>query len=156
MIPRAPGTYLLLLALAEPAELPIGRTRRMQFDAGLYCYAGSALGPGGLAARLGRYASGQGRHHWHIDYLLPHATLLGALVVEDTRRLECRWAGWVDDRAQACVAGFGSSDCGCRGHLFRIGLAQDSNLFIASAELDLHARWISLEQKPGSVVNRCE
>ena len=141
MIPRGPGTYMLLLTLPEQIELPVGRARRISFEPGLYCYAGSALGPVGLAARLGRYAAGNGRRHWHIDYLLPAARLLGALVIENSRRLECSWAAWVDQQARTCIPGFGSSDCACPGHLFWLGPAGEAMPFIEQARSDLSACW---------------
>lgn len=141
MIARAPGVYLLLLSLPAAVETPIGRLRRIHFAPGLYGYAGSALGPGGLAARLQRYASGAGRQHWHIDYLLPHAQLLGALVREELQRLECAWAAWASAHAQACIRGFGSSDCACPGHLFHFGPAGDTAWLIDLAQRELAARW---------------
>ena len=141
MIPGAPGVYLLLLSLPARAKLQIGRLRRIDFAPGLYGYTGSALGPGGLAARLNRHASGAGRRHWHIDYLLPHARLLGALAREDPQRLECAWAAWAGGQAQACIRGFGSSDCDCLGHLFFLGPAGDEARFIELAQCDLAARW---------------
>lgn len=132
---------MLLLTLAAQAELQIGRTRRIRFEPGLYCYAGSALGPGGLAARLKRHAAGSQRQHWHIDYLLPSTRLLGALLIEDPQRLECTWAGWANEHAQACISGFGSSDCNCPGHLFWLGLSADADIFIAQAQQNLCARY---------------
>ena len=141
MITSSPGTYMLLLTLPEQTELQIGRTRRICFDAGLYCYAGSALGPGGLAARLNRHAAGSKRQHWHIDYLLPFTRLLGALAIEYPRRLECSWAEWAGHHAGACISGFGSSDCNCPSHLFWIGPSVDTDHFIARAQQDLRARY---------------
>lgn len=141
MIPSGPGTYMLLLTLPQQAELQIGQTRRIRFDPGLYCYVGSALGPGGLAARLKRHAAGSKRQHWHIDYLLPFTRLLGALVIEDPQRLECAWASWTSEHARACITGFGSSDCTCPGHLFWLGLSADADRFIARAQKDLRARY---------------
>lgn len=136
-----PGVYLLLLSLPAQVGAQIGRLRRIDFAPGLYGYAGSALGPGGLAARLGRHASGAGRRHWHIDYLLPHAELLGALAREDPQRLECAWAAWVSSRAQATIRGFGSSDCACPGHLFLLGPVAGAAAFIELAQRELAARW---------------
>jgi len=141
MLPGGPGSYLLLLSLSTWVEAQIGRMRWVAFDPGLYGYAGSALGPGGLAARLKRHASGAGRRHWHIDYLLPHARLLGALACEDPQRQECAWAAWADQRAQTCIHGFGSSDCACPGHLFFFGPSGDEARFIELAQCDLAARW---------------
>lgn len=141
MIPRAPGVYLLLLSLPARVEAQVGRLRRIDFAPGLYGYAGSALGPGGLAARLGRHASGAGRRHWHIDYLLPHARLLGALVREDPQRLECAWATWAGEQAQACIRGFGSSDCACPGHLLLLGSSAAASRLIEQAQRELGAVW---------------
>jgi Uri superfamily endonuclease len=145
-----PGTYLLLIRLPELSHLKIGRTRFMNFDPGSYCYAGSALGPGGLAARLRRHAAGGGRKHWHIDYLLPHGRLVGALVLEDTSRLECAWASWVGRVANACIDGFGASDCKCNGHLFHLGARLEEFRFVKLAQQDLHARPISKNELNGS------
>jgi Uri superfamily endonuclease len=146
MIPGAPGVYLLLLSLPACAEVQIGRLRRIDFAPGLYGYAGSALGPGGLTARLRRHAAGAGRQHWHIDYLLPHARLLGALAREDPHRLECTWAAWAGEHAQACIHGFGSSDCACLGHLFFFGPSVDQARFVELAQRDLAARWFSIHR----------
>lgn len=141
MIPGAPGVYLLLLSLPARVEAQIGRLRRIDFAPGLYGYAGSALGPGGLAARLKRHAAGAGRQHWHIDYLLPHARLLGALAREDPQRLECAWAAWASGPALVCIRGFGSSDCACPGHLFFFGPNPDEIQLIAQARRELAAGW---------------
>ena len=141
MIPGAPGVYLLLLSLPVRVEAQIGQLRQIAFAPGLYGYAGSALGPGGLAARLKRHAAGAGRRHWHIDYLLPHAHLLGALARADPQRLECAWAAWAGERALACIRGFGSSDCACPGHLFFFGPDIDETQVIEQARRELAADW---------------
>jgi Uri superfamily endonuclease len=154
VIANTPGTYLLLLVLPAPLDLQIGRLRRIDFAPGLYIYAGSALGPGGLAARLKRHASGVGRQHWHIDYLLPHARLLGALTREDPHRLECTWAAWAGDQAQACIHGFGSSDCACPGHLFFFDLAVNEARFIELAQRDLAARLFPVHAPLAPVLRR--
>ena len=145
---KSPGTYILLLKLTECQNLTIGRSRSVQFEAGLYVYVGSALGPGGLAARLGRHArsnlaSDGVRKHWHIDYLLPHVDLLGALVIADRKRYECQWAAWVAQVSEASVDGFGASDCKCRGHLFYLGNSLDEVSFIECAEVALGVLYVS-------------
>lgn len=149
-VPRAPGAYLLLFSLPTSVETQIGRLRWISFQPGLYGYAGSALGTGGLAARLKRHTSGAGRRHWHIDYLLPHARLLGALAREDAQRLECACAAWANRRAQTCIRGFGSSDCACPGHLVFFGPAVDQARFIELAQSDLAARWYPVHTPPAS------
>jgi Uri superfamily endonuclease len=137
-----PGTYILLLHLRRTALVQICRTRVVRAAAGFYAYVGSALGPGGLAARLKRYSSGISCKHWHIDYILPHGNLVGALVVEDVQRHECAWASWVSRTAVSCVEGFGASDCSCKGHLFYLGLSLCDCQFLARAQSALNAKYI--------------
>jgi Uri superfamily endonuclease len=119
-IPANSGTYILLFRLPALTDIQIGKKQCLAFKPGLYAYAGSARGPGGLAARLKRHAVKNKRKHWHIDYLLPYAQITGALVVESRRRLECNWADWINQNGGACIPGFGATDCRCRGHLFRV------------------------------------
>ena len=47
------GAYALVLHLERKEEITVGRLGTFAFPAGYYLYAGSALGPGGLEARLG-------------------------------------------------------------------------------------------------------
>lgn len=117
--PAAPGTYALVLALDRPRRIVIGRLGVFDFPAGWYVYAGSALGPGGLAARVARHLRREKRLHWHIDYLLRHARVVEVWIRAGPERCECAWA-----RAAAALPGatiavprFGASDCRCAGHL---------------------------------------
>jgi Uri superfamily endonuclease len=141
MLDRSPGTYVLLMTLPETRTVEVGRLGPVRFEAGLWAYVGSARGPGGLAARLGRHAAGTGRKRWHLDWLRPHVEVVGALVREGREKIECEWAAWVADRAVECVTGFGSSDCRCAGHLFRI----EEEWFAEAAVRELGAR---IEPRP--------
>ena len=118
-VPRARGSYLLVARLAHPAEIPVGRLGTFLFPAGWYAYAGSALGPGGLRARLARHRRADKRLHWHVDYLLRVSGMEAAWYLASEDSLECAWAA-----ALASIAGhqqwpprFGASDCRCPGHL---------------------------------------
>ena len=148
MVGACPGTYILLLRLAEDAEINIGRSNngKTLFTAGHYGYVGSALGPGGLGARLKRHASTSVRKHWHIDYLLERATLLGAQVFAGRERLECRLAGRLKALATSCVAGFGASDCSCDGHLFFLSAAGGGRALIELAGRVLNGRYHPVAQ----------
>ena len=66
-IPRGTGAYLLLLALDTEIERKAGGLGPIRLPAGLYAYAGSAWGPGGLRARIARHARRGKKTHWHID-----------------------------------------------------------------------------------------
>ena len=131
MTDAEPGTYALLLKLDKQERITIGKLGTFNFPAGYYLYVGSALGPGGLRARLARHrrdsenspgpsSSRRGKKlYWHIDYLLQRAQLVEVWNVASEERLECKWSE-VARRlpgAQVLVQGFGSSDCRCPAHL---------------------------------------
>jgi Uri superfamily endonuclease len=87
---------------------------------GFYVYVGSALGPGGVRARVRHHQRAAGRPHWHIDYLRPGADLVEVWHAPETRRREHQWASIVSEFRGALVPlrGFGSSDCTCATHLY--------------------------------------
>jgi Uri superfamily endonuclease len=117
--PKPKGTYLLLAQLEAPAQFPVGKLGIYAFAHGWYAYVGSALGAGGLEARLARHARSSKRLHWHIDYLLQHASLDRIWTAAYAGRLECSWATALRGLtgAQIPVPGFGASDCDCISHL---------------------------------------
>jgi Uri superfamily endonuclease len=117
---QKPGTYVLLMTLAEPIRLEVGRLGVFPLRAGWYAYAGSALGPGGLNARLSRHTREEKRLRWHIDYLLTQARLREVWYSEDLERRECAWIKFLGNLpgTEVPVPGFGASDCRCRSHLF--------------------------------------
>jgi Uri superfamily endonuclease len=131
MAEAEPDTYALLLKLDKQERITVGKLGIFDFPAGYYLYVGSALGPGGLRARLARHRRGsenssqssssqRGKKlHWHIDYLLQRVQLVEVWHVVSEERLECKWSE-VAIRlpgAQVPVQGFGSSDCRCPAHL---------------------------------------
>jgi Uri superfamily endonuclease len=123
--PAAPGSYLLVLRLARELRVRVGALGVRELPAGVYVYCGSALGPGGLRARVRRHVEGAQRLHWHIDYLLRRACVQEVWIHTGARRLECEWASELGRLAAFdCPAPrFGSSDCRCRAHLWRTGAA---------------------------------
>jgi Uri superfamily endonuclease len=138
-----PGSYALLLRLDAPVCISVGRLGRFDFPAGTYVYPGSAHGPGGLRARLGRHLIGHGRVRWHVDYLRQYAVVIGAVYVTEPRAMtfgrrapaqttrmaiECLWGQALAGLPGATIPipGFGASDCasGCQAHLLHF--AKDS------------------------------
>jgi Uri superfamily endonuclease len=131
MAEAEPGTYALLLKLDKQERITVGKLGTFDFPAGYYLYVGSALGPGGLQARLARHQRGsenssqssssqRGKKlHWHIDYLLQRGQLIEVWSVVSEERLECKWSEVARglSGAQVPVRGFGSSDCRCLTHL---------------------------------------
>jgi Uri superfamily endonuclease len=117
------GAYALFLQLEQDTPIVVGRLGTFCFPTGYYVYVGSALGSGGLSARLARHRRQQKRLHWHIDYLLAHARIIGIQTDASGERLECVWARkWLDTPGvQVIVPGLGASDCGCPAHLIYLG-----------------------------------
>jgi Uri superfamily endonuclease len=113
-----PGTYVLVVNLGQPIKIRIGKQSSQQFRPGYYLYVGSAFGPGGLKARVGRHIRSEKKTRWHIDYLLPHTTLK-KVWYQPQLRLECTWSETIAvvDAANT-ITGFGASDCRCSSHLY--------------------------------------
>ena len=143
MTEAEPGTYALLLKLDKQERITVDKLGTFGFPVGYYLYVGSALGPGGLRARLARHQrdsesssqssssqTGQ-KLHWHIDYLLQRAQLIEMWSVASEERLECKW-GEIARRlsgAQVPVRRFGSSDCRCPAHLIYFSARPDREQF---------------------------
>lgn len=119
-VPPEKGTYLLFCRLVKPESVSIGRLGAIHFRPGLYGYVGSAFGPGGLAARLGRHLQASPRRHWHIDYLKPFLRPVSIWFSTDPVAREHRWAAALLENPDQCrpIDRFGCSDCACRSHLF--------------------------------------
>ena len=117
---RAPGTYALVLENARPARVAVGRLGSIDLRRGFHVYVGSALGPGGLQARVGRHLGPARAVHWHIDYLRRAARIVEVWYVLDSVRREHAWAETLGGLAGASIPmpEFGASDCACSAHLF--------------------------------------
>ncbi|WP_246155836.1 GIY-YIG nuclease family protein [Thiohalocapsa marina] len=116
------GTYAVLLAPRQPKTVQIGRLGALTLAGGVLVYVGSALGPGGIAARCRHHARIAARPHWHLDDLRPHCDLLGFWVAYGTERLEHRWALTLGalPAANWPLLRFGASDCRCPAHLIAL------------------------------------
>ncbi|MGA7799988.1 MAG: GIY-YIG nuclease family protein, partial [Gammaproteobacteria bacterium] len=114
------GTYVLVLRADRCAALPVGRLGTLQVRRGYYLYVGSALGPGGLRARLGHHLRHAARPRWHIDYLRGMLAVREIWYTCDPRRWESAWAQVLAGLPGMSVplAGFGASDCPGENHLF--------------------------------------
>jgi Uri superfamily endonuclease len=66
---NTPGTYALILENKTFRKIQVGKLGNFSFSPGWYVYTGSAFGPGGLAARVGRHVKQEKKCRWHIDYL---------------------------------------------------------------------------------------
>jgi Uri superfamily endonuclease len=120
-LPRSSGTYALVLIAEQSKTVDVGALGTLDVEPGAYVYAGSAFGPGGLRARVGRHARTGGALHWHVDYLRAATQLEKVWLTTDDARRECLWAQTLADLPGATIPlhGFGASDCSCAAHLVR-------------------------------------
>ena len=118
-----PGCYVLRIRLSEGRKIQVGRLGTFSFSPGEYLYVGSARG--GLARRLARHLRAGVALRWHIDYLLQFATIEEIWYLVGDGWSECEVSGLLEQGAEGWPRGFGSSDCGCRSHLYKMeGQAQ--------------------------------
>ena len=119
-LPSGPGAYALSFRLDKPVMLPIARLKNPVLDPGMYIYAGSAFGPGGIRARVSRHLRADKKPHWHIDHLSARAVCVD--VKTHPGGNECALiADLLAAGAVTPVPGFGSSDCrDCAAHLVRL------------------------------------
>jgi len=115
-----PGTYALIFLSSRERQLTIGKLGTLQLKPGFYIYIGSAFGPGGLKARIAHHCKKARRPHWHIDYLGPFLHLAEIWYTYDPVHREHQWTQILSATrgASVALAGFGSSDCRCKAHLF--------------------------------------
>lgn len=110
-------TYQLLIEVARPVAVAVGRFGVCRFPAGRYIYTGSAKRH--LEARIARHLRADKKLHWHIDYLL---TAPGVAIIEVRRSAETECSLNRTTAGQIVVPGFGATDCRaqCGSHLKRL------------------------------------
>lgn len=111
-LPESKGTYVLIASLAQMTRLKIGSLGPHALAPGFYLYVGSALGAGGIQARLRHHLESTANPHWHIDYLLTAAKPVEVWYSASDRKLEHHWADLLERASQfrIPVPRFGSSD----------------------------------------------
>ncbi|MEM0449538.1 MAG: GIY-YIG nuclease family protein [Methanomassiliicoccales archaeon] len=116
------------MELDENKIICVGALGEVEFDKGIYIYAGSALSS--LKARVGRHFSKKKNLHWHIDYFLKEARPIEALIIRGNERMECLLNEMVSNLwgTQPSYPGFGSSDCSCLTHLHKAGVVNVKSL----------------------------
>ena len=114
-----PGTYALFLQCKQQKTIQIGKFGSMDLRTGFYIYIGSAYGPGGIRARVGRHLREHKTKRWHIDYLAAETQPIDVYINYD-KRLEHAWAKKLagNEKYNTPLKGFGASDCHCETHLF--------------------------------------
>jgi len=111
------GGYILEFQISKPIRIEVGKLGKFELKPGWYYYIGSALN--GLRGRLLRHFSGEGKIHWHIDYLTRRIKPVRAFRVESGSKLEGEFVGIVEKKCETAIKRFGCSDTtGVITHLF--------------------------------------
>ncbi|WP_322515310.1 GIY-YIG nuclease family protein [Rhodopseudomonas palustris] len=134
----AKGAYVVAIAIASPLGIRLGKAAPVLLPPGRYLYFGSAYGPGGLRARLGRHFRKQKSIRWHVDQLTTAGEVLGAWAVPQGD--ECALVRRLGD-LPVPIDGFGASDCAtCRSHLLRWPRRVPRRAIVAALSADSDAR----------------
>jgi len=110
---------LLLIYVEEAISINVGSLGNLRFDRGLYAYVGSAQN--NVERRVARHLRRHKSLFWHIDYLLSdgHVRVLEVHFKDAPKGDECKIAWFIKGVGEP-VDGFGSSDCRCKSHLFKV------------------------------------
>lgn len=113
------GIYVLIISVRRNICVEIGAKGIVAFERGTYAYVGSAQN--NMERRLARHLKSAKKKFWHIDYLLtsPETAVRRIFTCKAPKSEECGLADLLHERGSA-VTGFGSSDCKCKSHLFKI------------------------------------
>ncbi len=113
------GVYVLAIFVRKDISVNVGTLRCINFEKGLYAYVGSAQN--NLEKRIERHLRKAKRKFWHIDNLLGNEFVKVLKVFHKTaeRPEECKIAKELSKRGVP-IKGFGSSDCTCKSHLFKL------------------------------------
>jgi len=115
---KVKGTYILVVEEPREEEIKVGALGSLHFRKGFYVYVGSALGSGGIIARIDRHIAPGKKSHWHIDYFMKSAHPVGEMHFPGKKMEECSIAHKIESLAEEKAPKFGSSDCKCASHLF--------------------------------------
>jgi len=118
-LPEKKGTYCIVFRFNSFSFATRGR-KRFSLKEGLYVYVGSAFGTGGLRGRILRHLKKDKPKHWHFDFITTHPSFepLEIWLFEE-QKVECKVASLIGETAEP-VNGFGSTDCSCSSHLFKV------------------------------------
>jgi Uri superfamily endonuclease len=113
------GVYILMIEISKKIRITIGSLGSLIFSKGLYAYVGSAQK--GLEKRVERHLRKKKTKFWHIDYLLSnkYVKVKKVFYKKAGKEEECNISKKLERKGNY-VKNFGSSDCKCKSHLFRI------------------------------------
>ena len=106
-------------------KIRVGSLGFVRFKRGYYVYVGS--GQRYLEKRIQRHKKRVKKVKWHIDYLTTNSgvKVMEAAAYDLPKKYECILADMLRSMGFKPVKGFGSTDCKCVSHLYRIDVDFD-------------------------------
>jgi len=113
------GIYVLIIQVDEDIDVNVGALGKLTFKKGLYAYVGSAQN--NIEQRVKRHLRKKKHKYWHIDYLLDNdATKVAKVFNKEADKTEEYTTAKIIGEKGEPIDNFGSSDCHCKSHLFRV------------------------------------
>jgi len=142
--PPGAGCYVLVLMLSARENIEVGALGACEFQRGVYFYIGSAFGPGGVRARVGRHLHPHKQRHWHIDYLHPQDRTQEVWVLPTSGAVEHQVAHRLLEHplTSVPVKGFGASDCSCAAHLLHARQSGSRTTLFQDLDRGWSVRWM--------------
>jgi len=114
------GTYIIVTEAKHAFSCQVGKLGKLTGQAGFYFYVGSALGSGGIKARVNHHLKISHRPRWHFDYLRPFVVPRRIWFCCSPNHYEHHWAAVLAalPGAELPLIKFGATDCQCATHLY--------------------------------------
>ncbi|HSH24988.1 MAG TPA: GIY-YIG nuclease family protein [Massilibacterium sp.] len=112
--------YHIQFHLEQDKWITVGKHGTFLFEKGTYMYIGSAKR--NIKARIKRHLSKTKQNRWHIDYVTQYATNMSYETYDGENITECQLATQLKSKwnGEVVVEKFGSSDCQCVSHFFKL------------------------------------
>jgi len=109
----------LVIKINDDIVENIGKLGKIKFRKGRYVYIGSAMNS--IEKRVERHLKRKKKVFWHIDRLLSNnrVEVERVYIKESDTKEECAIASIISKQGYA-IKGFGSSDCKCISHLYKV------------------------------------
>lgn len=111
------AVYAAFFQIQEKKSIEVGALGEIDFSPGIYVYLGSAMT--NVEKRLERHFRETENKHWHVDYFSEEAEPLDYFILPEESEFECVLSEIAAEFGDP-VENFGSSDCNCGSHLYRI------------------------------------
>ena len=124
-------------------KIRVGSLGVVGFKRGYYVYVGS--GQRYLEKRIQRHKKRVKKVKWHIDYLTTNSgvKVMEAAAYDLPKKYECIFADMLRSMGFKSVKGFGSTDCKCVSHLYRIDV--DFDRIVDEVSDKVHVKPIRLD-----------